>query len=203
MTRASIAQRGLLAMTSDEAVAAVVDALEELSIPYLMVGAFATNAYCVPRATNDADFVLALAPGQLRLLVERLGSDFRLDPQVLLETITLTKRHELVYLPTRFKIEFFRHTDDPHHADQFQRRRRQFITELQRQVWIPTAEDVVIQKLRWQRGKDVEDVKGVLAVSGRELDWDYILGWAGQHGTLELLRRIQASMPNLEGIDDE
>ena len=68
-------------MTSDEAVAAVVDALEEFSIPYLMVGAFATNAYCVPRATNDADFVLALAPGQLRLFVERLGNDFRLDPQ--------------------------------------------------------------------------------------------------------------------------
>lgn len=190
-------------MTSEEAVATIVDAVEEFAIPYLMVGAFATNAYCIPRATNDADFVLALAPGQLRRLVERLGSDFRLDPQVMFETITLTKRHELVYLPTRFKIELFRHTDDPHHADQYQRRRRQFITELQRQVWIPTAEDVVIQKLRWQRGKDIDDVRGVLAVSGGQLDWDYIQRWASLHGTLELLRQIQASLPNLEGIDDE
>ncbi len=203
MTPVSIATRGFFVMTSEAAVAAVVDALEELQIPYLLVGAFATNAYGIPRATNDADFVLALAPGQLRLLVERLGSDFRLDPPVLLESMTLTKRHELVYLPTRFQIELFRLGEDPHHAEQFQRRRRQFMTELQRQVWIPTAEDVVIQKLRWQRGKDVEDLKGVLAVSGGQLDWDYILGWAGQHGTLELLRRIQASMPNLEGIDDE
>ena len=70
-------------------------------------------------------------------------------------------------------------------------------------MWIPTAEDVVIQKLRWQRGKDVEDLKGVLAVSGGQLDWDYINRWAGQHGTLELLQRIQTSMPNLDGIDDE
>lgn len=38
------------------------------------------------------------------------------------------------------------------------------------------ADDVVIQKLHWQRSKDIDDVKvkGALAVSGELLDWDYI-----------------------------
>ena len=174
-----------------------------MRIPYLLVGAFASNTYCIPRATNDVDFVLTLERVQLQTLAARLGSDFRLDRQVLLETITLTKRHELVYLPTRFKVELFRQGDDPHHAEQFRRRRRQFITELQRQVWVPTADDVVIQKQRWQRSKDIDDVKGVIAVSGELLNWDYIGRWAIQHGTSELLQQVRAAMPDLNGIDDE
>ena len=190
-------------MTSEEAVAAVIDVLEELPIPYLLVGAFASNAYCVPRATNDADFVLTLQPGQLTSFVAQIGPEFRLNRQVLFETLTLTKRHELVHLPTRFMIELFRQGDDAHHAEQFRRRRRQFITELQRSVWIPSAEDVLIQKLRWQRSKDIDDVKGVIAVCGESLDWDYVNHWANQHGTMELLHQVRESLPNFDGLDDD
>lgn len=190
-------------MTTEAAVASVIDALEELRIPYLLVGAFASNTYCIPRATNDADFVVTLEPGRLNSLADRLGTTFRLNRQVLLETITLTKRHELVHLPTRFLIELFRQSDDPHHAEQFRRRRRQFITALQRDVWLPTAEDVVIQKLRWQRSKDIDDVKAIIAVSGDSLDWDYIRHWTIQHATQELLRQVRAAIPNLDGIDHD
>ncbi|MFM9962789.1 MAG: hypothetical protein ACKV2Q_16385 [Planctomycetaceae bacterium] len=188
-------------MTTEAAVANVIDALEELQIPYLLVGAFASNTYCVPRATNDADFVVTLEPGRLNSLADRLGASFRLNRQVLLETITLTTRHELVHLPTRFLIELFRQSEDPHHVEQFRRRRRQFITALQRDVWLPTAEDVVVQKLRWQRSKDLDDVKAVIAVSGETLEWDYISHWAIQHGTWELLQQVRAALPNLDGLD--
>lgn len=47
-------------MTSDEAVIAVVDALDSLSIPYMVVGSFSTNLYGLPRSTKDADFVVQL-----------------------------------------------------------------------------------------------------------------------------------------------
>ena len=63
-----------------------------------------------------------------------------------------------------------------------------------RQVFMPTAEDVVVTKLRWsrhgRRHKDVDDVRNVLAVQGRRLDLEYIRQWCDQHGTRELLDRL-------------
>ena len=53
---------------------------------------------------------------------------------------------------------------DPHHQERFARCRRLALPDLQIEALIPTAEDVVIQKLRWQRDKDLADVRIVLAV---------------------------------------
>lgn len=65
-------------MNSLEATAAVIDALEQTGIPYLLVGAFSSNAYGIARSTKDADFVVSLQSRDLRRLVDRLGADFRL-----------------------------------------------------------------------------------------------------------------------------
>ena len=53
MTPASIAMQ-VSWMNSLEATAAVIDALEQAGIPYLLVGGFSSNAYGIARATKDA-----------------------------------------------------------------------------------------------------------------------------------------------------
>ena len=40
-------------MTSEEATVAVIDALEALSIPYMLVGSFSSNYYGIGRSTTD------------------------------------------------------------------------------------------------------------------------------------------------------
>ena len=52
-------------MNSEEATAAVIDALDALQIPYMVVGSFSTNFYGIPRATQDADIVVQLEPGAI------------------------------------------------------------------------------------------------------------------------------------------
>jgi hypothetical protein len=106
-------------------------------------------------------------------------------------------------LPTRFDIELFRLSQDAHHAERFQRRCRRAIGELDREAWIPTAEDVIIQKLRWQRRRDVEDAKNVLAVQFNTLDWEYLRRWTTIHGTLALLNQLRDELPDLEVLDEE
>jgi len=64
---------------------------------------------------------------------------------------------------------------------------------LGREVWLPTAEDVVVQKLRWsklgERPKDMLDAQGVIRVRGDKLDWEYIENWCGRLGlTRELIQ---------------
>jgi hypothetical protein len=59
------------------------------------------------------------------------------------------------------------------------------------EVWFPTAEDVIIQKLRWARNKDFDDVVAILRVQ-TTLDFDQINHWCGIHETLPLLKKARA-----------
>lgn len=48
---------------------------------------------------------------------------------------------------------------------------------------VPTAEDVIVQKLRWARDKDLMDATDVLVVQDPEnLDVEYIRRWCREHG---------------------
>ena len=132
-------------MNSVEATAAVIDALEGVQIEYMLVGAFSANAYGIGRSTNDADFVVSFSGDQLQKLIERLGPEFRLDPQMQMEAFTGSFRNVVTFLPTKFQIELFRlNSQDEHHRERFRRRCRILLGEINRQAWIPTAEDVVI-----------------------------------------------------------
>ncbi len=184
-------------MTSQEATLAVIAALETLQTPYMVVGSLSSNYYGIGRSTKDADFVIELGTQSIRLLADHLGETFRLDPQMSFETTTMTLRHifEVVGIP--FKIEIFHLSDDPHDQERF--RRRQRVQLFNRDVWLPTAEDVIVTKLRWayrsRRNKDWDDVRDVIAVQGERIDWDYIHAWCERHGTRTVLDEIRASIP--------
>jgi hypothetical protein len=186
-------------MTSEEAVLAVIDALEALGIPYMLVGSFSSNYYGIARSTKDADFVIQLGSEPLSRIAAQLGAAFRLDPQMTFETITMTRRHVLHVIGIPFQIELFHLSDDPHDQERF--RRRQRVTLLGRGAYLPTAEDVVITKLRWaatsRRSKDHDDVLAVLAVQGQNVDWPYVYTWCDRHGTRALLDEIRRSIPPL------
>jgi hypothetical protein len=183
-------------MTGEEATLAVIDALEGLAIPYMVVGSFSTNVYGIPRSTHDADFVIHLASRPAREIAERLGPEFRLDPQMSFETVTMTRRHILEVVGIPFKIELFHLSDDPHDQERF--RRRVQVSLFGRQVMLPTVEDVIVTKLRWalgQRSKDRDDVRDVIAVQGDRIDWDYVYAWCDRHGTRAVLEEIRSSIP--------
>ncbi|HEY3242934.1 MAG TPA: hypothetical protein VGM03_06230 [Phycisphaerae bacterium] len=187
-------------MKSDEAVIAVIDALNDLQLPYVLSGSFASNHYAIPRSTQDADFVLELGSSSIGELADRLGAEFRLDRQMSFETITGTYRYIAKLAHGRFKFEFFLLSDDPHDRERFARRRRELL--MGRNVYFPAAEDVIISKLRWsQRGrrrKDLDDAQNVIAVQAGRLDWDYVYRWCDQHGTRELLEQVRASIPPID-----
>lgn len=94
-----------------------------------------------------------------------------------------------------FTIELFELSGDAHDQSRFERRRK--LTLLGRQAWLPTAEDVIVQKLRWckgaRRGKDFDDVVAVMGVQGeKSLDWPYIEHWCARHDTLDLLAEAKS-----------
>lgn len=170
----------------------VIEALVACGIPYMLVGSFSSNYYGIPRSTEGADFVLQVDPRGLQALLTKLGSGFSSDPQLAFETNTGTFKTVLLHRGTSFKVELFLLSQDPH--DQERWRRRNTVATLDREVWLPSAEDVVIAKLRWGRGKDLEDVKDVLTVQAGNLDWSYLEEWCGKHGTLERLTSLRRTL---------
>ena len=179
-------------MTADEAVVAIVSALEDLGNLYVLVGSLATNFHGIPRSTRGADIVVAFDASTLDRLAATLVPDLRIQPQTSCETVTGTVRHVIDVRDSPFVIELFESSDDPH--DRARLARRQRVRLLDRQTWVLTAEDVVITKLRWgqhaNRSKDLDDARNVLAVREGELDLEYVRRWCGEHGTTATLERL-------------
>ena len=147
--------------------------------------------------------MLAVDAKTLFEVAQQLGPDFAIDDQGTFEMVTGTMRYHLRVLTIAFEIELFLLSSDPHDQARFGRRRRVFSSQIGCEIIVPTAEDVIIMKLRWakiaKRGKDSEDVRDVIAVQGDEaLDWEYIHHWTGLHGTRVLLDEIRASIPPID-----
>lgn len=180
-------------MTSEQAATAVVDALESLQIPYMLVGSFSSNFYGVSRLTRDADFVVQFENHSIDEIGKLLGKEFTIDPQMAFEMATLTFHHIIQLVDNPFKIELFHLSDDDHDRARFGRRIR--VPFLGRNAWLPTKEDVIVMKLRWlhrvNRPKDREDVRDVLVIQKNAIDWPYVESWCERHGTRLLLEEIR------------
>lgn len=179
-------------MKATDLVLRLISIFDQVGVQYMLVGSYSSNLYGRERATNDADFVLVIEQAQLQEVAKKLGDEFQVDSQMSFETITLTTRYILTFVPTAFKIELFLLSDDPHDRARFSRR-----TKVDFEGYptsLPTPEDVVITKLRWSKGgkrsKDISDVATVLAVQFGKLDLAYIRQWCDQHGTRDLFEQV-------------
>lgn len=188
-------------MTLEALAIKVVEAADAAGVPFMAVGAIAAGAYGVPRSTRDVDLLVAVdAVGGVAAVIERLSPLVDFDSQVLFDTITWGRRHVgRNRTKPPFKVELFEVFDDPFVREEFDRRREVFVPMLNRTTWLPTPEDVVVQKLRWGRSKDLDDARDVLAVQGPEsLDMAYIEAWCARHGTTQRLKDALAAIPPLD-----
>jgi len=181
--------------TGEEAVWLLIDRLNELDAAYMIVGSFSSNAYGIARSTKDADFVVQIDEETRRKLLMSLPDEFQIDEQVTFETVTGHRRQILKIPKIPYVIELF---DLSHEAfDQTRFGNRVKTTMAGRTAWLPSANDVVIQKLRWatlaKRAQDLVDATNVISVSGEFLDWPYIERWCGELGILAALEEARAA----------
>lgn len=173
---------------------------EAVGVEHMLTGALACGFHGIPRSTKDVDVVVSVSRSLgMDEIISRLHGNVSFDPQVQFDTLTWGKR--LVgktVQPPPLKVELFELFEDPFVMTQFARKRRLFSHQIGRATWLPTPEDLVVQKLRWGRSKDLDDARDVLAVQGTEtLDLAYIENWCAQHGSSQRLRDALAGIPPL------
>ncbi len=175
----------------------VTQVFDDLKIPYLIGGSFASGVHGLPRSTRDVDFVAALKLEQVDPFVAALESEFYVDRQTIRNAIASRRSFNLIHLETVYKVDVFLVASDAWAQEQFRRRQ---LKQLQPDAEVPTAymcsaEDIILQKLRWfQKGGGVSinqlsDVQGVLKVQADVLDYDYLRHWAAELELTELLNQ--------------
>jgi hypothetical protein len=187
-------------MTVEELAMKVISACEAEKLDHMLTGAFAFNFYAIPRSTKDVDIVVDVTGAvKISALINRLEPEIEFRGQVQFDTLTWGKRH--IGRPAQnstLEVELFELFDDPFVQAQFKRKRRLVLPQIGMETWIPTPEDIVVQKLRWGRSKDLDDARDVLATEDPEtLDMPYIQNWCAIHKTTDRLEAALASIPPL------
>jgi hypothetical protein len=182
-------------VNAHDAAFAMVEVLNQRGVSYVLVGALASMYYAMSRTTQDADFVVQLGTIQLSEIVRQLGSGFRLSHQTEFELFTAGTLFVVTHDKSPVRLDVFLLSSDPFAQKMFARRK--LVQMLGHEVCIPTPEDIVIQKLRWQRAKDLLDVRDVIAVQEGNLDWPYVERWCDAHGTRSALDKVRADVAGL------
>lgn len=185
-------------MNLGELASSIFETAESLGVPHMAVGAIAAGTYGIPRATKDIDLLVSIdLKNGIHQLIAGLSEIIEFESQCQFDTITWGRRYVGVSRNSPpYKVELFEMFEDDFVKSEFSRRQHRFVPLLNREIWLPTAEDVIVQKIRWGRSKDLDDARDVLAVQGPEtLDMAYVENWCATHGTTARLVEILASIP--------
>lgn len=183
----------------------VIQAFEQLSIPYYIGGSIASSVYGVARATMDVDLVADIAPDQVSSLVELWGPAYYLDEQMIRDAIAHSSSFNLIHLDTMMKVDVFIPRKDAYYrAANLRTRQDQLVQDdPESMVYVCSPEDIILSKLRWYEmgGRVSErqwlDILGVLKVQGEALDREYLITWSKAVGVFDLLEQAfaEAGMP--------
>lgn len=180
-----------------EVIRCVSQVFSELGVPYYIGGSVASGQYGLPRSTRDVDFIADLREKQVAPFVAALADDFYVDEQAVLRAVRGRRSFNLIHFETVYKVDIFVSALDAWGQMKMQRRqaKRLAATLDAPEAFISSAEDTVLQKLRWfQSGGGVserqwDDVLGVLKVQAEALDYAYLQHWARELGLTDLLQR--------------
>jgi hypothetical protein len=146
----------------------------------------------------DSDIVADLQPEQVGAFVRQLGDEFYVSLPAIVDAFQVRGSFNLIHLPTLYKVDIF--LPKARAFDQAQWRNRQTVVvdeQAPRSVQMASPEDTILAKLeRYRLGGDQSerqwlDVKGIVAIQGKRLDWAYMQALARTLGVVDLLDRLK------------
>lgn len=172
-------------MTAGDLFRRISNLLEQAGIPCMLTGSFASSVYGMPRGSADIDFVIAADEASVRQLLDHLPQlDFYSDLNHALDACRQRSIFNVVDHITGLKIDFIFLKSRVFSQEEFGRRRKESVWEFP--LYIATPEDVVIEKLEWEKlgksSRQIEDAAGILKVRADELDISYIEKWIPELG---------------------
>ena len=185
----------------------VASVLEQQRITYVLVGSFASSIHGMYRSTADIDIVADVHSEQVIPLLTALQENFYVDEHAVHEAIDRRQSFNAIHFDSVFKVDIFIPKADEFSRKQIERRElRKLAPDVEQMVYVATAEDTILAKLRWyDSGGRVSntqwtDVVGIIGASSSILDLDYLRDWAKRFSLTELLDRAFKEASDEESV---
>ena len=185
-------------MEQTELLRHAVDTLEDLAVPYFVVGSFASIAYGEVRFTQDIDIVAAFLPLHLPGLLAAFPSpDYYMSESAVREAIRTSFQFNVIHSTSGNKIDFVLPRSGAWAEMQMTRRRAVRLLP-DRDVMTAAPEDVILGKLWYYSAgggdRHLRDIAGILRVTGDGVDRNDVERWATELGYLEIWKQIVAKV---------
>lgn len=166
-------------------------------IPYMLTGAWSVIYYGRPRASHDIDFVVELEKKDVPRVLQALQSlspDFSYDEDAIQEAIEKKHMFQILHLPTVLKFDIWLlQENDSFDVSRFERRKTMKL--LGQNMVLASAEDTILQKLRWFKAAEIEkhivDAAFVYQIQKRNLDKKYLQQWAKKLYLTKFLKQLE------------
>lgn len=190
-----------------ELVERLASAFERIHIRYALGGALANNYWGTVRATQDVDCLVALPAIEYESFADELTAmgcvlhdessrEIGITVAALRDQVQHRRLVECYCDSVRIKLFV------PAVALQEEILRRAIHVRMGKSnVFLTTAEDLILLKLAFHRAKDLQDVRGILWVQRGRLDYDYLRHWSSRthdEATKNELEQLIADYSSLE-----
>lgn len=158
----------------------IVGLLDDAAIPYMVVGSFASSLHGEPRSTFDLDIVIDPDRARLDAFLAAVPDRFYLDADVARDAFARRSMFNMIDQDSGWKIDLIVRKDRAFSRGEMSRRQRSTIEGTE--VFVASAEDVVLSKLEWAKegesSRQLDDVRRLLKVQ-TSLDTEYLARWVG------------------------
>jgi hypothetical protein len=157
----------------------VIQVLERLDIPYMVVGGFAAIFYGEPRLTIDVDIVVDMKWEHIAPFVAAFPiPDYYVSEEGVRDSLQRRYPFNVIQPTTGAKVDLVPLPHDPFTRAAFQRRRRLEYDESGCSATFITPEDIIVAKLiayrETESDKHLRDARGVLMTQWGELDLEAV-----------------------------
>lgn len=170
--------------------------LDLLGIRYYMGGSFASSIFGEYRTTRDLDVILEYPGPQHTQLATAFATVCTFLPEDIRNALAQRQTESEGFVSftmydreTGYQVDVFLARTHAYERVQFERRLSVDLVE--GTVWIPSAEDAILNKLRWYAltPSDMQwrDVQAMIRVQATSLDTAYLRTWAHALGIAQVL----------------
>lgn len=136
----------------------VVQALDDIGAPYMIVGAFGGSAFGISRTTYDIDILVDLREHDFDALSRKFPLPrYYADPEMMRDSVRMGIMFNLIDTGEGVKADLVPLRREPDYETAFERRvRREFVTPSGEsfEAWVAQPTDIIVGKLKaWDEGR--------------------------------------------------
>ncbi len=171
----------------------LIDHLNSIGVPYMIVGSLAGTYHGRPRTTEDIDLVVAIEPEHVDRLVDLDPERYYVSRDAAEDAVRRAGQFNIIDMETGWKADLIVLKRRPFSLEEFARRKVADILGVR--CFVASAEDTILSKLEWAKAGESErqlrDVKGVVETQAGSLDLEYIERWARSLEVSDLWEQVR------------